>query len=234
MSDVRILIVDDNRDFAYLLELSLAAVDGCRVVGVAEDGRSAFAAVCQLQPDVVLLDIALPETDGFEILKDISKMSHSPVVFVMSAIRSREISEEAVALGAAHYFIKPIDLSALMNIIRGAFGGTLGAAEKATRLLQTLKIPPGIRGYKYLKDTILYSINDNAPAFYALVRRCAVENGTDTEAVRRAMRYAIGVAWDKDAGSKDSFLYAWKRDRKTAPDAEDFVREAVRHISANS
>lgn len=231
MSDVRILIVDDNRDFSYLLELSLDAVDGCRVVGIAEDGRSALMAVGRLQPDVVLLDIALPETDGFEILKNIGKMTRSPLVFVMSAIRSREICEEAVALGAVHYFIKPIDLSALTRIIRDAFGGMLGAAEKAAKLLHVLKIPSGIRGFQYLKAIIVSSASNETPDFGALVRRCAAEYRVDTDAVRRAMRYAIRMAWDRDSGKGDSFLYVWKRDRKTPPDAEDFVREAVRHIS---
>ncbi len=234
MSDVRILIVDDNRDFSYLLELSLEAVDGCRVVGIAENGSGALEAVSRLQPDVVLLDIALPETDGFEILRDIGRMTRSPLVFVMSAIRSREICEEAVALGAAHYFIKPIDLSALTRIIREAFGGMLGTAEKAAKLLNTVKIPPGIRGFKYLKAIIVSSSSNEMPDFGALVRRCAAEYRVDTDAVRRAMRYAIGVAWNRDSGKRDSFFYLWKRDRKTPPDAEDFVEEAVRHITMDS
>ena len=232
MSDVRILIVDDNSDFSYLLELSLDNVDGCRVVGIAEDGRSALEAVRRLEPDVVLLDIALPETDGFEILRDFGKMTRSPLVFVMSAIRSREICEEAVALGAAHYFIKPIDLQALTRIIREAFGGRLGAAEKAAKLLHTLKIAPSMRGFKYLKAIIVSSSGNEMLDFGALVRRCAAEYSVDADAVRRAMRYAIRVAWDRDSRKTDSFLSMWKRDRKTPPDAEDFVREAVRHISA--
>lgn len=234
MSDVRILIVDDNRDFAYLLELSLEAVEGCRVVGIATDGSSALDAVRHLEPDVMLLDMALPETDGFEILKAIRLMTRVPLVFVMSAIRSREISEEAMALGAAHYFIKPIDLDALMGIIRVAFSGRLGTAERASKLLNTLKVPPGIRGFKYLKSMIIQSINSRTPDFSAFVRRCAAENGTDTEAVRRAMRYAIRVAWDRDTGGRDSFFFHWKREGNSAPDAEDFVREAVRRISANA
>ena len=45
------------------------------------------------------------------------------------------------------------------------------------------------------------------------------------------MRYAIGVAWDRDAGGRDSFFYPWKRDGNVAPDAEDFVQAAVRKIT---
>ncbi len=232
MSDVRILIVDDNRDFAYLLELSLTTVDGCSVVGIAADGRSALDAVWRLKPDVMLLDMALPETDGFEILKAIGKMTHIPLVIVMSAIRSREISEEAMALGATHYFIKPIDIGALTSIIRDAFGGRLGAAEKASKLLHTLKIPPSIRGFKFLKDIIVKTLSGGAPDFSVIVRRYATENGSETEAVRRAMRYAIRVAWDRDAGSPDSFFWQWKKYGNTAPDAEVFVQEAIRRISA--
>ena len=193
MSDVRILIVDDNSDFSYLLELSLDTIDGCRVVGIAEDGRSALEAVRRLEPDVVLLDIALPETDGFEILRDIGKMTRSPLVFVMSAIRSREIGEEAVALGAAHYFIKPIDLQALTRIIRDAFGGMLGASEKAAKLLHTLKIPPGSRGFKYLKAIIVSASRNEMLDFGALVRRCAAEYSAD--ATRFAARCATPSAW---------------------------------------
>ena len=230
MSDVRILIVDDNRDFSYLLELALAAVDGCRVVGVAADGGSALDAVNRLHPDVMLLDMALPETDGLEILKVVGKMSRSPLVFVMSVIRSREICEEAVALGAAHYFVKPIDISAFARIIREAFADRLGAAEKTSKLLNILKVPPDIRGFKYLKEVIIYSINDGAPRFNMIVRRVAMESGADSDAVRRAIRYAISVAWDRDTGSQESFFFPWKRVGDVAPDAEDFVREAVRKM----
>lgn len=228
MSDVSILIIEDNRDFAYLLKLLIADIPGCRVAGTVEDGANALEAVRRTSPDVVLLDIALPAVDGLEILKSINNIPRAPLVFVMSVIRSRQILEEATALGAAHYFIKPIDIDALTRIIRLAFGDSLPAAERVTKLLHAHRIPPDIKGFRYLRDIIIDTINQSTPDFGALVCRIAERDGVSAEAVRRAVRYAISVAWDRDNGDDpQSLFFAMKRNREGRPDIRRFARDAA-------
>ena len=85
--DTTILIVDDHPSFRATVRTLLVA-DGFEVVGEAEDGRSALEAVKQLQPDLVLLDVQLPDMDGFTVLEHLE--GDNPQVVLVS---SRDASD---------------------------------------------------------------------------------------------------------------------------------------------
>ena len=82
------LIVDDHSGFRSFARAVLEA-EGFDVVGEAEDAESALAAVGRLHPQVVLLDIQLPDIDGFEVAERLSGKPHSPAVVLVS---TRDIS----------------------------------------------------------------------------------------------------------------------------------------------
>jgi DNA-binding NarL/FixJ family response regulator len=85
----RILIVDDHPSFRASARALLEA-DGFEVVGEAEDGRSAVASAQALLPDVVLLDVQLPDIDGFEVAERLRDHAGAPMVVLTS---SREASD---------------------------------------------------------------------------------------------------------------------------------------------
>lgn len=91
-----VLIVDDHGDFRRSSRALLEA-DGFRVVGEAADGRQAVAQVRRLRPDVVLLDVMLPDLDGFAAAEEISALDDPPVVVLVS---SREASVYRARLSA--------------------------------------------------------------------------------------------------------------------------------------
>lgn len=96
-----VLIVDDYPAF---LDVARSMLDGqgFRVVGVALDGESALAQVTVLKPDVVLLDVQLPDIDGFEVARRIMDMPVRPVVVLTSTRDAEDYGarlEEAAALG---------------------------------------------------------------------------------------------------------------------------------------
>jgi DNA-binding NarL/FixJ family response regulator len=79
-----ILIVDDHPSFRAVAQMQLET-DGFEVVGTAEDGESGVAAALQLEPDVVLLDVELPDIDGFEVAARLREAgSHAAVVLASS------------------------------------------------------------------------------------------------------------------------------------------------------
>ena len=84
-----ILIVDDHPSFRASAHAVLAA-EGFEIVGEAEDGESAIEAAERLHPDVVLLDVQLPDTDGFEVARRLTSNDGAPSVVLVS---SRELSD---------------------------------------------------------------------------------------------------------------------------------------------
>jgi CheY-like chemotaxis protein len=108
----RILIVDDEDDFIELLQYKLAG-RGYELI-VANDGVHALSQARQLKPDLILLDILLPDLDGLsvcEILKRQSSTKKIPIIF-MSALTG-DVTRRTVAAQAEDFFTKPLDLPRL-------------------------------------------------------------------------------------------------------------------------
>ena len=106
MSDSKksVLIVEDERPLAHALELKLQH-EGF-TVSVATNGREGLDLI-EAQPfDVVLLDLIMPEMDGFQMLEKLRSRSNPPIVFVLSNLSQHEDEERVLALGARKFFIK--------------------------------------------------------------------------------------------------------------------------------
>lgn len=115
----RIVICDDQAGFRRLLGVVMATEDGLEVVGEAADGLEAIAVVRNAQPDVVLLDIAMPNMDGLEALPDIREASPASAVVMLTAFGSPSVRERAAAAGAVGFVEKGGDLGELIAAIRG-------------------------------------------------------------------------------------------------------------------
>ena len=112
-----VLIVDDEPPILRFLRTSLGAA-GYRVV-TAEDATAALAIVKTEKPDVVVLDLGLPDRSGFEVIADIRQ--HSPVpIIVLSARADERAKVEALDLGADDYVAKPFGIAELTARIRAA------------------------------------------------------------------------------------------------------------------
>lgn len=112
-----VLVVDDEPPILRFLRTSLGAA-GYRVV-TAEDAAAALAIVKTQKPDIVVLDLGLPDRSGFEVIADVRK--HSPVpIIVLSARADERAKVEALDLGADDYVAKPFGIAELMARIRAA------------------------------------------------------------------------------------------------------------------
>jgi DNA-binding NarL/FixJ family response regulator len=104
------VVVDDHPSFRRFAQRLLEA-SGFRVVGEAADAASALESVRATRPDVVLLDVLLPDGSGFEVAEVLAAEPHSPVV-VLTSSRSADELEPALARSPARGFISKSDLTA--------------------------------------------------------------------------------------------------------------------------
>jgi DNA-binding NarL/FixJ family response regulator len=105
----RILIVDDHEGFRRSAARSLAAA-GWEVVGEAEDGRTALEAAERIVPDVVLLDVGLPDISGMEVARSLRERLPEVAVVMISTHDRADYGELALASGARG-FLSKLDLS---------------------------------------------------------------------------------------------------------------------------
>lgn len=99
------LIVDDHPEFRRRARQLLDA-EGYRVVGVAEDGAAGVAAAAELEPDLVLLDVHLPDTLGFELVEELAHEESSLQVILTSTHDEDDYRSRAAACGAAGFITK--------------------------------------------------------------------------------------------------------------------------------
>jgi two-component system, OmpR family, response regulator AdeR len=125
----RVLVVEDDRDIADTLELYLRS-DGHRVER-AHDGRRALELFQAVSPDIVLLDIGLPEVDGLEVLRVIRARSATPVLLVTA--RREEVDELlGLGLGADDYVTKPFNARTLLARVKAVLRRSQGETLPST------------------------------------------------------------------------------------------------------
>jgi two-component system KDP operon response regulator KdpE len=110
MSGARVLVVEDEQQLRFALRRYLEESDYS--VRVAEDGASALAEFAAFMPDVVLLDLMLPDTDGVEVCRDIRRNHGTPIV-VLSALGDERTKVRALDEGADDYLTKPFSMEEL-------------------------------------------------------------------------------------------------------------------------
>jgi DNA-binding NarL/FixJ family response regulator len=114
---IRVLIADDHRLFAQALEAILATDNRVEVAGRAGDGAEAVRLTLSLDPDVVLMDIAMPQMDGFQATRQIRKERPKACVLMLTGSNSRTDVDRARAAGAAGYVTKDRIAAELVDAI---------------------------------------------------------------------------------------------------------------------
>lgn len=112
-----IIIADDNSALCGSIREFIDSQDGYEVVGVASNGVKAIELVNAYQPDFLILDIVMPELDGFGVLSALE--GRKPTVIMMSQLATDGFVQKAMQLGASYFLAKPFDYNALLRVMDG-------------------------------------------------------------------------------------------------------------------
>jgi len=110
---ITVLVVDDDFRVAGVHVGFVEAVPGFQVVGTAQTGAEARALAASLRPELVLMDVYLPDEDGLEVVRSLLADPAPPAVLMISAANDLSTVRRAVQLGALHYLVKPFGFAEL-------------------------------------------------------------------------------------------------------------------------
>ncbi len=217
-------IADDNERMVEILGNILREDEELQVVGTARNGEEACRLIREKEPDIMLLDIIMPKLDGLSVMERVAQNAEfrkKPDFVVVSAIGQERITEDAFLLGASYYIMKPFDHDMVLSRVRSLKGDRHrtktevrrpAAAEvksarseqdletDVTNMIHEIGVPAHIKGYQYLRDAIMMSVEDmnmlNAVT-KILYPTIAKNHQTTPSRVERAIRHAIEVAWSR-------------------------------------
>lgn len=116
-----ILIVDDAA-FMRMMIKEILTKNGFDVVGEASDGAQALEKYKELDPDLVTMDITMPEMDGITALKEIKKMNPNSKVIMCSAMGQQAMVIDAIQAGAKDFIVKPFQSERVLEAINKTLG----------------------------------------------------------------------------------------------------------------
>ena len=117
----RILVVDDAA-FMRMMIKDILSKNGFEVVGEAENGHIAVEKYKELKPDLVTMDITMPELDGIGAVKEIKKINPAAVIVMCSAMGQQSMVIEAIQAGARDFIVKPFQADRVVEAIKKALG----------------------------------------------------------------------------------------------------------------
>ncbi len=224
MEKLSVAIADDNERIVEMLNIMIRNENGMEIVGTAGNGEDAVEMIRKSTPDVVLLDLIMPKMDGLgvmEKLKEDKALTKQPVFIVISAVGQEDVTEDAFAMGANYYLMKPFNNEMLLGRLRsiqskeekkpGPARLNVAADRKrlyelrdletdVTNMIHEIGVPAHIKGYQYLRDAIMMSVKDMDmlnSITKVLYPTIAKNHQTTPSRVERAIRHAIEVAWSR-------------------------------------
>jgi len=224
MNKLNVAVADDNTKMADMLGQMIEEDKDLELVGKAHNGEEICSIIREKHPDVVILDIIMPKMDGLSVMEQFAHDTSGkkiPSFIVLSAVGQERITEDAFNLGADYYMLKPFDNNMLLNRIKHIRRATdrrireisrvPGKEEKnpkternletdVTNIIHEIGVPAHIKGYQYLRDAIILSVNDMEmlnSITKILYPTIAKRHQTTSSRVERAIRHAIEVAWSR-------------------------------------
>ena len=118
MAGIRVLLADDSPEFLKMMSGFLARDSAIELIGVALSGQDAIKRSTDLSPDLVLMDLIMPHTNGLEATRQIKSMPNAPIVVILTGHDTPEYRSAATAAGADGFVYKPELFKELLPLMR--------------------------------------------------------------------------------------------------------------------
>ncbi|MGK5628090.1 response regulator [Streptomyces sp. URMC 123] len=143
---IRVLLVDDHQVVRRGLRTFLEVQDDIDVVGEAADGAEGVARAEELRPDVILMDVKMPGTDGIEALRRLADLENPARVLIITSFTEQRTVVPALRAGAAGYVYKDVDPDALADAIRSVHAGHVLLQPEVAGALLSQEVANGGQG----------------------------------------------------------------------------------------
>lgn len=231
----QVLIADADEQFRNELVETFGAFEEFEVMGVAADGQEALQIVGENRPDIIILDLLLPQYDGISVLDWISTLYTGYKVFVATGFISNYIISALAARRVSALLKKPCTAQCVVDRINETLQPSeVPIEEKApdlqqqiTNMIHDIGVPANIKGYRYLREAVnlaaedLDRINNMTECIYNPI---ALSDNSTPKRVRTAIMRAIEIAWDRgDLDMLQSFFGYTVSNIKGKPTNSEFI-----------
>ncbi len=141
---IRVMLVDDHEMVRQGLALMLKAFQDFELVGEAVNGREAVRVCAEVKPDVILMDLFMPEMDGIQAIRQIKRNDPDVQILALTSFSEQERIAEALRAGARGYLLKNTGIEQLATAIRAASQGEATLSPEATQALISIATQPQI------------------------------------------------------------------------------------------
>ena len=219
---IKIVVADDNRGLCQMLEEFLHSQEDLEVVGIAYNGVEAWEMIQSLEPDLIIIDLVMPNLDGLGVLERINARTtvNRPKIIMLTAFGQESLTHQAMILGVDYFILKPFDLEVLGKRIRSLTqdsaisqpavqtpvnsvtnsGTQINLGAEVTTMMHQIGIPAHVKGYQYIRDAILMVVEDVSllgAVTKELYPAIAKKYDTAPSRVERGIRHAIELAWER-------------------------------------
>lgn len=204
----QVLIADADEQFRNELAVTLEGNEEFEVMGVAADGAEALQIARENQPDIIILDLLLPQYDGISVLDLISVRYTGCNVFVATSFISNYIISALAARRVSALLKKPCTAQCVVDRINETLQqsdlsveeGLPDLQQQITKMIHDIGVPANIKGYRYLREAVKLAVedfdrvNDMTECIYKPI---ALTDNTSPKRVRNAISRAIEIGWDR-------------------------------------
>lgn len=231
----QVLIADADEQFRNELVVALGDNEEFEIIGVAADGQEALRIASENRPDIIILDLLLPQYDGISVLDLISVRYPDCKVFVATCFISNYIVSALSARRVSALLKKPCTAQCVVDRFNEVLQqNDLPIEERApdllkqiTKMIHDIGVPANIKGYRYLREAIKLAVEDldrinNMTA--CIYKPIALTDNSTPKRVRAAIMRAIEIAWDRgDLDILQSFFGYTVSNTKGKPTNSEFI-----------
>lgn len=205
-----------------------------------KDGEKLLLKIIDESPAAVIMDLFMTRIDALGVMRELKKKDIDlPLLIVSASFSSEALEREIMNAGASYYALKPYNLESICediitllnkdknsNSIHRIYD-SFGIEVKVTEILHEIGVPAHIKGYNYLRDSIIMSI-ENPEIINAVTKQLypgvAKKYETTSSRVERAIRHAIEVAWDRgDVDVLNSYFGYTIHNERGKPTNSEFI-----------